>query len=65
MKCIKIKVIDNDKDFKDFYIKGKSETEIEEKLIDWYLECGSFETTLSMIEREMNVKIKQIKFEED
>lgn len=57
---MKITVIDNDDDFVPFEIEGKTEVEIERKLIDWYLECGSFEETIKMIELTKQVKIKII-----
>ena len=58
---MKVKVVDNDNEFVPFEINGKTESDVERELIDWYLECGSFEETIEMIEQTKQVSIKIIK----
>ena len=57
---MKIKIHDNEERFVDFEMEGDRSVDIEEKLMEWFMENSDFESTVEMIEEKMDVKITVI-----
>ena len=57
---MKIKIHDNEERFVDFEMEGDRSVDIEEALMDWFLENSDLESTIEMIEEKMDVKITVI-----
>jgi len=55
---MKILVHDNSERYEDFEVDGQDGVEIEEKLMDWFLECSSWDDTIEMLENYMDCTIK-------
>ena len=57
---MKIRIHDNEERFADFEMEGDRGVNIEEALMDWFLENSDLDSTIEMIEEKMDVKITVI-----